>query len=57
MPEAGMAETDAANSLDRPLVLMLVVIALGGAVDLILDAPAKWRSAHVVYELSLLSER
>ncbi len=49
-----MAENDAANSLDRPLVMMLVVIALGGAVDLILDAPTKWRSAHVAYELSLI---
>ena len=32
--------------------LLLIVIA--GAVDLILDAPARWLSAHVVYEVVLL---
>lgn len=49
-----MAETEAANPLDRPLVVMLVVIAIGGAIDLVLDAPANWRSAHVLYELFLI---
>ncbi len=49
-----MAEIDTSNPLDRPLVVLLVAIAVGGAVDLILDGPANWRSAHVAYELFLI---
>jgi len=50
-----MTEDEPGTGLDRPLVAMLVVIAIGGAVDLILDAPTDWLSAHVVYELSLIA--
>lgn len=38
--------------------LLAVVLAgtiLGGALDLYLDAPDTWRSAHVLYELTLIA--
>lgn len=37
-----------------PLALLLVAIAAGGAVDLLLDRPASWRSLHVIYEVGLI---
>lgn len=49
-----MNEEDRPTRLERPLVLLLVVIAVGGAVDLALDAPANWLSAHVIYEVLLI---
>lgn len=36
------------------LVLVLLAIVVGGAVDLVLDAPATWASTHAVYELSMI---
>jgi DNA-binding NarL/FixJ family response regulator len=41
--------------VERPLVLMLVLIAAGGAIDLVLDAPDDWLSVHVVYEVVLIA--
>jgi DNA-binding CsgD family transcriptional regulator len=49
-----LIEEDRPARLERPLVLLLVAIAAGGAVDLALDSPANWLSAHVVYELLLI---
>lgn len=49
-----MSEEDQPAKLERPLVLLLVAIAAGGAVDLALDAPTNWGSPHVVYELLLI---
>lgn len=40
--------------LRLPLAALLLLIAAGGAVDLILDAPDTWRSAHVIYEVALI---
>jgi DNA-binding CsgD family transcriptional regulator len=37
-----------------PLTILLLAIVAGGAVDLVLDAPTDWLSAHVVYELALV---
>ena len=37
------------------LVLLLLAIVVGGAVDLMLDAPESWASGHVVYELGLIA--
>ncbi|HEX6535837.1 MAG TPA: helix-turn-helix transcriptional regulator [Gemmatimonadaceae bacterium] len=34
---------------------VLLLVALGGAVDLALDKPSTWRSAHVLYELALMA--
>jgi DNA-binding CsgD family transcriptional regulator len=33
---------------------LLAAIVVGGAVDLLLDAPERWMSPHVVYELLLI---
>ena len=49
-----------AEGLDMPrsrLLLggMLLVVAVGGALDLALDAPSNWRSAHVLFELTLMT--
>ena len=41
--------------LRLPLAGLLLVIAVGGAVDLALDAPSTWRSLHVIYELLLIA--
>lgn len=34
---------------------VLLLVALGGAVDLALDKPSTWRSAHVLYEVALMT--
>ena len=36
------------------LVGVLLVIVIGGTVDLVLDAPSDWRSGHVLYEIALI---
>lgn len=37
------------------LVAILLLIVVAGTIDLILDAPADWTSAHVVFELVMIS--
>lgn len=37
-----------------PLTLLLLAIVVGGAVDLMLDAPRDWLSLHVLYELGMI---
>ena len=37
-----------------PLVVLLVLIAAGGALDLALDRPARWLSFHTAYEIGLV---
>jgi DNA-binding CsgD family transcriptional regulator len=40
----------------RPLVVgVLAVVAAGGIVDLVLDAPQRWLSFHVLFEVGLVS--
>lgn len=36
------------------LVVVLLVMAVSGAVDVVLDGPDDWRSGHVLYELLLI---
>jgi DNA-binding CsgD family transcriptional regulator len=36
------------------LAALLAAIVLGGTVDLLLDAPDRWLSPHVLYELTLI---
>ena len=36
------------------LALVLAGIVVGGAVDLVLDAPQTWRSGHVLFEVGLV---
>jgi DNA-binding CsgD family transcriptional regulator len=46
---------DAGNRpLRAMLVVVLLIIVISGTVDLVLDAPADWRSGHVLYELALI---
>lgn len=53
-PPSTAAEGD--TSTARPwLVLVPLLFAIGSAVDLLLDAPTSWRSAHVLFELMLLA--
>jgi len=40
--------------LRLPLAVLLIVIAAGGAVDLVLDKPTSWISFHTVYEVGLV---
>ncbi len=40
--------------LQRLLVAVLSVVIIGGATDLVLDAPKRWLSAHVVFEVALI---
>ncbi len=37
------------------LGLLLAAIVVGGAVDLVLDAPTSWLTAHVLYEVALIA--
>ena len=48
-----MTEGDA--QLRLPLAVLLLIIATGGLIDLVLDAPNTWRSWHVVYEVVLIA--
>jgi len=47
-----MDETSPRLSLGIAAVLVLVAIA--GVIDLVLDAPTTWRSAHVLFEVALM---
>lgn len=47
-------DEETGSRLQVPLALMLAAIALGGAIDLILDRPTSWWSFHVVYEVLLV---
>jgi DNA-binding CsgD family transcriptional regulator len=40
--------------LEPPLAALLLLIAAGGAIDLVLDRPAQWLSFHVLYEVALV---
>ena len=52
MDEAGVNDERALRVL---LGVVLTAAIVGGAVDLILDAPASWLSFHVVYEMLLIA--
>jgi DNA-binding CsgD family transcriptional regulator len=43
-----------AEQLRLPLAVLLVLIAVGGAVDLVLDRPANWLAFHPLYEIVLV---
>ena len=44
-----------AGRLSLGIVAILLLVALGGAIDLATDAPASWRSAHVLFEVALMT--
>lgn len=45
---------DGDTRLRLALVTILGLVVVGGAVDLALDAPRNWRSAHVAFELAMI---
>ena len=47
-------EDEGQMKLRLPLAVLLLSIAIGGAIDVILDAPTTWRSAHVLYEVVMI---
>jgi DNA-binding CsgD family transcriptional regulator len=47
-------EDDEGPNLDLIVVLILAAVAVGGLTDLVLDAPRRFWSAHVVFELCLI---
>lgn len=53
---AGDNDLDETGSSRVPILVpgILLLVAIGGAVDLALDRPASWRSAHVVIEVILM---
>ncbi len=55
MDESFLTEDDE-NAGAIPLVVagILVLVAVGGAADLMLDQPARWLSTHVAFELGLM---
>lgn len=55
----GLSDDENGDDLDgrrfrRVIVALLLVVAIGGAIDLYLDAPATWFTPHVLYELVLM---
>jgi DNA-binding CsgD family transcriptional regulator len=47
-------EMNEGRAMRLMLAALIGVIVLGGTVDLILDRPRDWASAHVLYELALI---
>jgi DNA-binding CsgD family transcriptional regulator len=50
-----LAAADGGTRLHLVLGGLLLLVAVGGAIDLALDAPTSWRSAHVLFELGLMA--
>ena len=47
-------ERDDDRMLRALLVLVLLATIVGGGIDLLLDAPESWRSAHAIYEVVII---
>lgn len=41
--------------IQLPLSVLLLIIAAGGAIDIILDRPTRWISFHILYEVCLVA--
>jgi len=56
MGDAFLTE-DGENAGTLPLAVagILLLVAVGGAIDLVLDRPAQWLSTHVVFELLMMT--
>ncbi len=57
MPESSVPDDRDADvrPLDRVVMVVLALVGVGGIVDLLLDEPTSWLSAHVVLELALVA--
>jgi DNA-binding CsgD family transcriptional regulator len=51
----GLVEGDNERGLRLLLAAVLVIMVVGGTVDLVLDAPSDWRSGHVLFEVLMLA--
>ena len=47
-------EDEGQMKLRLPLAVLLLSIAIGGSIDVILDAPTTGRSAHLLYEVAMI---
>lgn len=54
MPEAEMTELPE-RGMRLLLLGMVLLVVIGGTVDIALDAPESWWSVHVIYELFLIA--
>jgi DNA-binding CsgD family transcriptional regulator len=53
--DEGFADHEAGDGRLRPLLIgLLLLIVVSGTVDLVLDAPDRWLSIHVIYEVALI---
>lgn len=57
MDELNLFDDEGAEARRVPLAVagILLMVAVGGGVDLALDKPAQWLSAHVLFELGLMT--
>lgn len=56
MDDAFLSEEDErAGTAPLVVAFLLLVVAVGGAVDLTFDRPASWLSAHVVFEVAMMT--
>lgn len=53
--EAALVPDDEENPrLPLGVAAVLLLVAIAGVIDLVLDAPTTWRSAHVLFEVALM---
>jgi DNA-binding CsgD family transcriptional regulator len=50
-----MQEEDGNRAMRPVLAGLIAAILIGGSVDLVLDRPTSWTSAHTIYELLLIA--
>jgi DNA-binding CsgD family transcriptional regulator len=50
-----MDDEDSAGAIPLAVAGILVVVAVGGGIDLAFDRPARWLSPHVVFEVTLMA--
>ncbi len=48
-------EDGSAGAVPLAVAGILLLVALGGAMDLVLDKPARWLSVHVLFELAMMT--
>ena len=54
MEHAGEFESEHGPASRRVLAGVLLLLAVGFGLDLLFDAPSNWRSAHVIFEVTLV---
>lgn len=54
LPPTSADDPPAPAALDALVIGVLAIVGIGGVVDLILDKPTSWWSAHILLELALV---